>query len=457
MKAHATEEQPATATGELSEIDIRVGKVSLGRAIALSLLLLMLTLLILFGILYAARGSAVHGVVVEGFRSLPPAVDDPIFARTMELHAGTRLVDGNAVEILLNGDGTFPRMLRDIVTARRSITVQMYYVTPGVLIDSISHHLIAKAREGVRVLVLLDAFGTRTMQRSQLDSLRAAGVHVEHLRPLRWYKLGRLSHRSHVRSVVIDGEIGYSGGFGFGDPWLGDGQSENEFRETNVRMTGAMVLQLQAAFMAGWVEATGELMAGELYFPAELRSKGDTRAAMIHFSPTEGNAAAERFVALSIVAARNTLYIANSYFVPDVQFRRMLAEAAKRGVDVRILTAGPITDERMTRYAARARYEELVAAGVRIYEYMPTMMHAKTFVVDGRWSSIGSLNFDNRSMAYNDEANAVVLDARFGAALDSIFVADLSRSNEILLDTFRRRSAWSRLMEFGANLISALL
>jgi cardiolipin synthase len=456
MKSPDADKRGEAAT-ELADIDIRVGKVSVGRAIGLSLFLLLLTLLVLFGVLYVARGSPVHGVVVEGLRALPPSVDDPVFARTMELHAGARLLEGNNIEILLDGNGTFPKMWSDIRQARRSLTVQMYYCTPGALADTVARILAERSRAGVRVLMLLDAFGCRTMQRRWLDSLQAAGVDVQHLRPLKWYKLDRLSHRSHVRSVVVDGQIGYAGGFGFGDPWLGDGRAPDQWRETNVRATGAIVAQLQAAFMAGWAEATGELMAGELYFPSEPPVSGGVRAAMIHFAPTQGSAAAERFLALSIASARRTLYIANSYFVPDVQFRRMLKDAVRRGVDVRVLTAGEKTDEMVTLFAARARYEELLAAGVRIYEYRPTMMHAKAFVVDGRWSSIGSLNFDNRSMSYNDEANAVMLDQEFGAKMDSLFMTDLSHSDEMRLETFRRRPWWCKLMEFGANLISDLL
>jgi cardiolipin synthase len=180
-------------------------------------------------------------------------------------------------------------------------------------------------------------------------------------------------------------------------------------------------------------------------------------AALLYATPSLGSTDAERFLALSVASARKTLYVTNSYFVPDDDFRRMLTDAAKRGVDVRVLTAGDQTDIKTTTWAARARYEELLKGGVRVYEYQPVMVHAKTFVVDGLWSTIGTLNFDNRSLALNNESNLVVLDATIGNAMTSMFLSDLDHALEIKLETFVHRSWTERMLERGANLLSRLL
>jgi len=219
------------------------------------------------------------------------------------------------------------------------------------------------------------------------------------------------------------------------------------------------VMQLQAAFSSAWAEATGELITGDIFFPTRGFEPlpGGVPAGLLFTAPTTGSTPAERFFALSIASAHKTLYVTNSYFVPDDDFRRLLKRMAKRGVDVRILTVSANTDVKTTWYAGRYWYEDLLGAGVKIYEYQPTMIHSKTLVVDGLWSSVGSMNFDNRSLAFNNESNLVVLDRRFGAEMDSIFFNDLQHSKEIALAEFRRRSAWERLLEVGAVVLSRLL
>ena len=292
---------------------------------------------------------------------------------------------------------------RDLKSATRTITLQMYYAMPGALADTLAAILSERARAKVRVMVVLDAFGASPIKEEWVESLRAAGVNVRWLRPLHWYSLERAGNRSHVRAVVVDGRIGYTGGFGIADKWQGNGLTADRWRDTNARFEGPVVMQLQAAFMAAWAEATRRAAHRRAVLSETRRSirSGQPPRACCTRTPSIGSTDAERFLALSISSARKTLYITNSYFVPDNDFRRMLTEAAKRGVDVRVLTAGDQTDVKTTTYASRARYEELLKGGVRIYEYQPVMVHAKTFVVDGLWSSIGTLNFDNRSLALN--------------------------------------------------------
>jgi cardiolipin synthase A/B len=420
---------------------------------------LLVTVLSLIGILSITRGTPVKAVVAIGDHEGPPAVGDSLFTRSLELYTGLHLTSGNAAQLALNGDGLYPQLWRDLRAARRTITVQMYYSQPGAVADTLAAILKERARAGVRVLLVLDAFGSQNLKEEWADSLRAAHVELALLRQLHWYSLHNASDRSHVRVVVVDGEIAYTGGFGLADYWLGDGRHEGQWRETNVRFEGPSVMGLQAAFAAAWAECTGELIAGDIFFPKKAFTQvdGGVNAGVFFSSPTTGSTPAERFIALSIAGARKTLYVANSYFVPDDDFRKLLRQARARGVDVRILTVSKNTDVKTTWWAGRSRYEELLRAGIRIYEYQPSMMHAKTFIVDGLWGSIGSMNFDNRSLAFNNESNFVFLDNPLGAQMDSVFLDDLTRSKEITLAEFQRRPWYDRLIEYGAAVFSRLL
>ena len=424
-----------------------------------ALLIIALAIFALIGLLTVTRGTPVRMVIAPGDRGGPPAVDDSLFERTMELFTGTHIDAGNRVEQMLNGNGTYPQLWRDLRSAQRTITVQMYYSLPGAVADTMSVVLRERARAGVRVLLLLDAFGSQKLVGEWSNTLKSGGVEVAVLRKLKWYTIHSASDRSHVRVVIVDGKIGYTGGFGLADYWLGDGRHEEQWRESNVRFEGPAVSQLQAAFADAWAEATGELLTGDVFFPrASFASKpGGVHAGLLFTAPTTGSTPAERFLALSIAAARKTLYITNSYFVPDDDFRGLLIAAAKRGVDVRILTVSSKTDVKTTWYAGRYRYEELLAAGIRIYEYQPTMIHSKTLVVDGMWSTIGSMNFDNRSLAFNNESNLVMLDAKLGAEMDSTFLTDLQYATEMKLESFRQRPWYRKAIEAGAASLQRLL
>ena len=436
----------------------------------------------LVGMPHVFRNPLVRNVLARGSVADVPAVSDARFGATATLLTGTRLTTGNHVEVLTDGDGTFPRLWNDLRSARRSITVQMYYAGPGAVADSATRLLAGRARAGVDVYFLYDSFGAQDFPRRYLDTLRAAGVRTAEFRPIRWYALDRANHRSHVRGVVVDGAVGYTGGFGLDDKWLGRGRTRAEWRETNARFTGPAVRQLQSVFVAKWAEATGSLLtdvalepdvdpptdgpsivpavgtttAGTTAGAAPVSMPGDT-AAMLYSPPLTGSTTAERLLALSIAGARRTLYVSNAYFVPHADFVQLLVDAAQRGVDVRILTNSAQTDVKTTWLAGRSRYETLLAAGVRVYEYRPTTIHAKTFVVDGIWSAVATMNFDNRSLAYNNEVALVTRDLRVGAMLDSLFLDDLRYADEIRLAAFRRRPWTARLLERGASFIAGLL
>jgi cardiolipin synthase len=427
------------------------------KRLVLVLLAVLIGAFALAGALSFTRGTPVEMVIGEGPGG-PPAIGDSLFEQFSELYTGTHVASGNRVEQMLNGNGTYPQLWRDLRSARSTITVQMYYSLPGAVADTMTAILKERAAAGVRVLLVLDAFGSQTMKKSWVDSLRAARVEVALLRKLRWYTIHNTADRSHVRVVVVDGRVGYTGGFGLADYWLGDGLHEDPWRDSNVRFEGPTVMQLQAAFASAWAEATGELIAGPTFFPMDgFAEKGPVHAGLLFAQPTTGSTPAERFLALTISGARRTLYITNSYFVPDDDFRRLLETAARRGVDVRILTVSDKTDVKTTWYAGRYRYEELLAAGIRIYEYQPTMIHSKTIIADGIWGTIGSMNFDNRSMAFNNESNLVFLDPTLGAEMDATFMADLGHAREIKLAEFQQRGRWERLLEGASALFSRLL
>src|SRR5687768_10654973 len=313
-------------------------KAALGRAGRWTLVTVVLCLA-LVGFLHLTRGTAVQhvrGVAADG---VPIGVGEPQFPLVVTMMTGAWLASGNRVEVMLNGDGTYARLWDDLRSAEQSITLQLYYGAPGRMADALGQILLERAKAGVRVFVLYDAFGTVDIPAEHRDTLRAAGIVVEPFRPIRLSTLHLAQNRSHVRGIVIDSRIGWTGGFGIDDKWLGDGRRNGSWRETNVRFEGPAVRQLQAAFAAAWVEATGVLFTGRVTLAPQ--EHGVTSAGLLYTAPTLGSTPAERFFAISIAGARKTLYITNSYFAPHRSFIDLLAAAAKRGVDVRILTAGP--------------------------------------------------------------------------------------------------------------------
>ena len=334
--------RPVFLTREIVETFGRLGRWAL-RIVVLSLALV--------GFLHLTRGTAVRhvrGVAADG---IPISVSEPEFPLMATMATGAWLAPGNRVELMLNGNETYPRLWDDLRSAQRSITLQLYYGAPGRMADMLGHILRERAKAGVRVFVLYDAFGTVDIPRAHRDELRAAGVVVEPFRPIRPSTLHLAQNRSHVRGIVVDGRVGWTGGFGIDDKWFGDGRSDGSWRETNVRFEGPAVRQLQAAFASAWVEATGVMFTGRATLgPTQ---DGVTSAGLLYTSPTLGSTAAERFFALSIAGARKTVYITNSYFAPDRNFIDLLADAARRGVDVRILTSGSRTDVNIVRLAGR--------------------------------------------------------------------------------------------------------
>ena len=432
--------------------------------IALVILGAFVALLGAIALLDVTRGTPVSRVTARRGDTVP-AVEDPVFRHLLAASTGMALHAGHEIEVFSCGDETYPRLWDDFRAARTYIVVQMYYAQPGRIADRLHEVLVERARAGVDVLLLLDAFGSSKVGRDWVRSLRDAGIEVVKFRPLRLHRLNAAHHRAHVRAIVIDGVVGWTGGFGFDDKWLGDGRHEGQWRDTNVRFTGPAVSQLLSTFATCWAEETGDLVAGSRFWtPGEHAAAASSAAphdspvaGVLHGTPTVGSTAAERLVALSIAGARRRLWITTAYFVADDDFRRLVKQAAARGVDVRILTAGEQSDVKSTLLAARARYEELLKGGVRVYEYRPSMVHAKSIVVDGAWGTAGTMNLDNRSMAFNNECTFMAFDPKFAAELERLFEADLAHSDEIDLATFSRRPWTTKLLEHGAHMLSRML
>lgn len=417
-----------------------------------------LLLLAFIGLRYLVRGTPVSRVRPAHRRYAASELSREHYARTLELHTSTKLESGHSVEVFSCGDELYPRLWEDLRSAKQSITLQLYYCKPGRMADELLEILSERAAAGVRVLFLQDAFGSAPLPSSYNERLERAGVTVQAFRPVRWFDIEKAYNRSHIRVVTVDARVGYTGGFGLDDKWWGDGVTEGQWRDTSVRFEGNAVAQLQAVFAAAWAEASGDLLTGDLFFPPPDEPEPDgVHAGIVHAAPTIGSTIGERYLALTIAGATERLWITNAYFVPPDDFTDLLKSSASRGVDVRILTAGDMSDVRSTTHAGRATYEALLEAGVRIFEYLPSTHHAKTVVADGCAASIGTMNFDNRSLAFNDETMLVTYDEGVGRLMEELFLRDLEHSKEIRLEEFRRRPWRQRVAERAMSSVSRLL
>lgn len=381
---------------------------------------------------------------------------DLAFRQTMVALTGSLLSEGNRVDILQNGVQIFPSMLDAIRNATRTINLEFYIYWDGEVGRQFAEELAERARAGVQVKVILDAVGSASMSESLIDFLQRNGVDLEWYHPLRWYTLSRVNHRTHRKLLVVDGEVGFCGGVGIADEWQGDADAKNHWRETVVRVEGPVVTEMQFAFMDNWVKSRGELLSGLSYYP-NVPARGHHRTQVIKSSPTEGSSAAKLLYIVSIVSATKSIYISTAYFVPDSDTSRALEGAVRRGVDVRVIVPGEDSDVPLVRQASRMHYELLLRRGIRIFEYQPTMMHAKTMVVDGIWSTIGSSNFDDRSFRINDEINVNVYDEEIAARMETMFFEDLKRCEEITLRKWFRRPLWARIKESVADMFKPQL
>lgn len=372
----------------------------------------------------------------------PIAIDygptDPPFASAMGPIVGTEFVGGNRVQLLINGDEFFPAMIGAIKEARRTITLETYIWTPGKISEDFVFALMERARAGVKVHVLVDGMGTLKFDDDDRDRLREAGVEIYKYGREHWWEVKpNINHRTHRKILVVDGRVGFTGGMCIDDRWAGNADNPKVWRETQVRVEGPAVRQLQAAFASNWLQTTSSLLLGEGYFP-QIESAGSTVAQCYKSGPGEGPEYARLGYLFAIAAARKRIDISNAYFVPDDLAVQMLVAAIKRGVKVRIIVPA-INDSAFGRAASRSRWGPLLAAGAEFHRYMPSMYHAKTMAVDDALVIVGSANFDNRSFAINDEVAMNILDARIAADHRRMFESDLARSAPYSFEEFEAR------------------
>jgi cardiolipin synthase len=380
------------------------------------------------------------------------AVEDPQFLRSMGQLLGPAIVPGNRVTSLQNGDRIFPSMLEAIRGARESITFETYIYWSGDIGRQFAEALCERAKDGVKVHVLLDWLGTGKIDGSFLADMKAAGVEVERYHPLHWYNWSRLNNRTHRKLLIVDGRIGFTGGVGIADAWTGKGNTKDHWRDSHYKIEGPAVAQMQAAFGDNWVKTRAQVLFGSAYFP-ELTQVGPSRAQVFKSSPTEGSESVRLMYLLSIASAVKNIRLQAAYFVPDDLAIETLVAARKRGVQIEIIVPGPHTDSQIVQGASRSRWQALLDAGVLIYEFQPALYHCKVLIVDDLWVSVGSTNFDNRSFRLNDEANLNVFDAAFAAEQSTVFELDKGVSRLMTRADFKNRSALGKLFDAASGLL----
>ena len=365
-------------------------------------------------------------------------VASPDFLDSMAGATGVPFLAGNTLKVLNNGNQFYPAMLRDIDLAERSITIEAYIYWAGDIGITFAKALAAAAQRGVKVKILLDAVGSQSIGNEILKILEDGGCHIAWYNPIRITRLRRINNRTHRKSLILDGWVGYTGGAGIADHWTGDAQDDKHWRDLQIRLEGPAVRPLQSGFAHNWLECTGELVTGTDFYPT-LTSVGPLSLQTIMSSPETGASSVRVMYFLAISAAQKTIDIANPYFVPDHVSIDLFRDAVKRGVRVRVMVAGSSNDTMVTRLNSLRLYGALLKAGVRVFEYNRTMMHHKIMIVDRLWSTVGTTNFDNRSFSHNEENNVCLCDQAVATELAETFERDIAVCDEVTMETWKRR------------------
>ncbi len=388
------------------------------------------------------------------------ATSDPQFQRVMGELLGPRITPGNSISTLVNGDAFYPAQLQAIEQAQHSITLETYMYWTGDIGARFAAAMSERARAGVRVHLIIDAIGSDRIDKEYIRMMEEAGAHIIRYNPIERILLlvtvGDVTQRTHRKLLVVDGRVGFTGGAGIADVWLGDAQTPDNWRDTVYRIEGPVVAQLQAAFVDNWMQAAGQVLHREEYFPA-LEQSGDLAAQVFLSSPQAGLASLEVMYLLAINSAQKTIDMGTPYFVPDDLLTEALITAMQRGVRVRLIVPGPHMDADIVPPASRATWQPLLDAGMEIYEYQPTMYHAKVMVIDGLWTSVGSSNLDPLSFRINDEANLNVFDAAFAQQQAEVFEQDLSRCERVSKIEHEQRPFLDRVGEFFASLFKPFM
>lgn len=382
--------------------------------------------------------------------------ESPAFTQSVGPLLGADFMSGNAIRTLINGERFFPVMLEAIRGAQKTVTLETYIWASGKISDEFIEALSDRAKHGVKVHALADGMGTLKFKREDRKRLTDAGVKFMVYGREHWYDIKpNINHRTHRKILVVDGKIGFTGGTCIDDSWLGDADSEKVWRETQVRVEGPAVQQMQAAFATNWLQTTGELLVGSDYFPPAERA-GDVVAECYRSGPDEGPENARVSHLLAIASARKSIRIANAYFVPDDLAVEMLLRARKRGVQVQVILPA-INDSRIGRAASRSRCGKLLEAGVEIYRYMPAMYHCKVMIVDDVFVTVGSVNFDNRSFAINDENGMNIISTDVARDHLKSFGDDLKRSSALTLQEYNSRSTFQKAADRLCGLLRSQL
>lgn len=376
--------------------------------------------------------------------------------RRLERLIGIAATEGNAITPLRNGDEIFAAMLSGIRGARHTVDMMTFVYWRGDIARDFARALAERARAGVRVRLLLDGFGSRLIERALLDDMERAGVQVAWFRKPLYLSPLKQNHRCHRKVLVVDEETAFTGGVGIAEEWCGNARNANEWRDTHVEVRGPAVDGIAAAFAQNWAECHDELFDDRDRF-VDHRPQGDAIVQVVRGSASFGWQDMQTLMRVMLESAEERFRLTTAYFSPDTYFIELLCATARRGVEVEILLPGPHTDKRVCQLAGQHHYAELIACGVRIYEYQPTMMHAKVITVDHVASLIGSTNFNRRSLDHDEEVMLAVLDEHVTGVLDGHFDEDLAASELIRQGRWKRRPALQRVRELAVQPVRRFL
>jgi cardiolipin synthase A/B len=378
--------------------------------------------------------------------TIPLRPDSDEFLDVIQSTCQAALHRGNSMTVFTNGSHFYPAMCDAIRAAESSINLEAYIFTSGDVADMVMEAMIERARAGVEVRLVLDAIGSSGLRGACVGRLEDAGCRVSYYQPLAWYRLHRFNNRTHRELLVVDGKVAFTGGAGVADWWMKPHRRRPAWRDTMVRLEGPIVGALQGVFSENWLECCGEILTGPRHFP-RLQPAGDVEVMLVKSSPSDRATVSRVVFQMLLEGAAREVDISTPYFLPDRALRRALVRTARRGVQVRVIVPGALTDQRLVRLASRRMYRELLEGGVRIFEYRPSMTHVKALIVDGIWAVTGTTNVDNRSFEHNDEVNVAARSATVADRLRHDFESDVLASDELRLDEWRERSLLEKLVE----------
>jgi cardiolipin synthase len=377
--------------------------------------------------------------------STPLRPDSDDFLHVLQATCQAAIHRHNRVRIFTNGAQFYPAMRDAIRSAEMSVNLEAYILLPGQACDMLSDALVERAQAGVEVRLVLDAIGSAMLMGRPLARLREAGCRINFYQPLRWYRLHRLNNRTHRELLVVDGRVAFTGGAGVADWWYRPYRGRPTWRDTMARIEGPIVAALQGVFSENWLECCGEILTGPRHWPP-LTPTGNAEAMLVRSSPSDRATVSRVVYQMLIEGAVASIDINTPYFLPDRALRRAIIRAATRGVRVRVIVPGRWTDQHLVRLASRRLYRDLLRAGVRIFEYRPSMTHVKALMVDGVWALVGTTNVDNRSFEHNDEVNVAFREADAASRLLRDFEADVAASDEVTLSDWVGRPLLEKLV-----------